>query len=180
MAASPPLPGKLPADDYDMHDSPEDLGRGWPLLGDPLQVCAAAIEPPFREADKAALDHQKRHRQLTTLGCHVRDLQAVLIAILQLGWPSLRHIPGMGIIELAFAAIAVGAVVLGIQSSRQANWLLERHKAERLRLAKFRFLIDSATWSPDAVVVAQQVAQLRAARSRISSFLRQATCTSGS
>jgi hypothetical protein len=38
-------------------------------------------------------------------------------------------------------------VVLGLAAARHPHWLVERHKAERLRLLKYRFLTDPSLWS---------------------------------
>lgn len=48
------------------------------------------------------------------------------------------------------AVVALISVGLGLFAAQQVNWLLERHKAERCRLLKFRCLIDPALWSGPA------------------------------
>ena len=50
-----------PADD--MQDTADDR-KAWPELASMLDVCAEVIEPVFRKADKAALEHQRNHRRL--------------------------------------------------------------------------------------------------------------------
>jgi hypothetical protein len=48
--------------------------------------------------------------------------------------------------ELLAVVLGLLSVSLGIIASTQSSWLRERHKAERLRLLKFRFLAHRALW----------------------------------
>jgi hypothetical protein len=48
------------------------------------------------------------------------------------------------------AAIAFAAILLGIFTPRQMKWVFQRHKAERYRFLKFRFLVDPHLWGDDA------------------------------
>jgi hypothetical protein len=133
----------------DMQDTLADLKR-WPELAGTLQVCAEVIEPAFRRADQKALRHQRWHRLLTMLATSF-GTAAVVFAILQLAFADPIR-PAMARAEVFVAILASVAVVLGLGMAFQANWLVERNKAERLRLAKFRFLIDPELWSgADAV-----------------------------
>ena len=134
-----------PADD--MHDTPDDMAR-WPALAPMLDVCATVVEPAFRKADKAALRHQWIHRQLikwaTAFGT-----SAVVFAILQLAFAEQIGLEAMSVPEVIAVILGFAAVGLGLRAAIQANWLVERNKAERLRLAKFMFLIDPDVWSGD-------------------------------
>ena len=152
-------PGPFP-DDLDMHDSDEDMTR-WSLLRDRLEVRKKVIQPHFHMADESALTHQRYHRLLTKLAA-LCGTGAVLFAILQLAYSDLSSSHVMAVAEVVAVIAAFTAVVLGVISGRQGRWLLERHKSERLRLLKFRFLIDPATWSNAAAHVDQQVADVRA------------------
>ena len=127
----------------DMHDSPQDMPPSQPLR-DALALCRDTAEVGYRQADASALRHQRYHR-LLTITAAIFGTTAVLLAIVQLSglfrgiWPG--QLSG---IAVAFALIAV---IAGLVSSQRLNWLLERHRAERYRLLKFRFLIDPALWS---------------------------------
>jgi hypothetical protein len=126
----------------DMEDTPAELRR-WPHLQRALRVCSDVIMPTYLKADEAAIRHQRWHRWLT-LAAALSGTITVLAGILQLShlvspaWPLW--------VEVAAALFAVFAVLLGVLSLRQKRWLLERHKAERCRLLKYRFLIDPAIW----------------------------------
>ena len=131
----------------DMEDTPEDLAR-WPGLAPVLDVCASVVEPPFRKADKAALRHQWIHRQLIKWAT-VFGTAAVVFAISQLAFADQVGLEATSIPEVIAVILAFAAVGLGLRAAFQANWLVERNKAERLRLAKFKFLIDPDLWSGD-------------------------------
>jgi hypothetical protein len=126
----------------DMHDSPRDMPPSQPLR-DALTLCQNTVEVGYRKADASARCHQRYHRLLTVIAASF-GTTAVLLAIVQLSglfrgmWPV--QISG---IAVAFALIAV---ITGLVSSQRLSWLLERHRAERYRLLKFRFLIDPALW----------------------------------
>jgi len=152
-------------DEPDMLDTPEDLAH-WPAMADPLRVCDRLILPAFRAADSAALRHQWYHRLLTKLAATC-GTGAVLFAILQLAYPDFLGGRTVDVVEVVAAIAALAAVVLGLISGRQSRWLLERHKAERLRLAKFRFLTDPITWSDLPTSVEQRAGELRAQIKRI-------------
>ena len=66
----------------------------------------------------------------------------------------------MSTLETVSALAALVAVVLGLFIAFKARWLLERHKAERLRLLKFGFLLDPDVWCDDDRF-ANRVQQLR-------------------
>lgn len=127
----------------DMHDSPQDMPHGQPLR-DALTLCGDTVEVGYRKADASALRHQRYHR-LLTITTAIFGTTAVLLAIVQLS----GLFPGMWPVQLSGIAVgfALIAVIAGLVSSQRLNWLLERHKAERYRLLKFRFLIDPALWS---------------------------------
>jgi hypothetical protein len=151
-----------------MFDTPEELAR-WPVLAEPLRQCESAIGPAFRAADAAALAHQKVHRRLARLaaGC---GTAAVLFAIVQLAFPGLIRGHQLVFAEVLAVAAAAAAVILGLVSSRLPSWLVERHKAELLRLAKFRFLIDPAVWTGDREAQRRRAEALRADVQRITAL----------
>jgi len=131
--------------DYDIIDTEEDLSKYLPL-SNALKKCRETITPTFDLADKTALRHQKYHRALTNVAV-VFGTIAVLLAILQLTGFVATHLPMW--VEVLAAIMALCAVIVGLIQSRQTMWLLQRHKAERCRLLKFRFLIDPELWAND-------------------------------
>lgn len=141
----------------DMRDTPQDLAR-WPELAEALRVCEEVLGPLYRASDEAAKKHQRQHRLLTVVAAVCGTL-AVLFAILELS--HLVHLEWLTELELGVTVIAVAAVVLGGLASRQSQWLLQRHKAERCRLLKFRFLIDPVLWGSSGTISGQRVEQLR-------------------
>jgi len=147
--------------------------RGWPelelssgALQAQLAASQAAVEAIFFTADALALRYQRRHRKITILSA-VFGTTAVLLAIVQLSGLFAEGWSRWG--EFVAAVIALFAVGLGIVSALQQTWLLERHKAERCRLAKFRLLTDPALWSGDA----------NAIRNRIEQFSKEVQAISG-
>jgi hypothetical protein len=127
----------------DIHDSAEDLST-WGRLADVLLICQGEIEGGYADADKEANHCQGQHKSLTIVAAAAGSF-AVIVAILQLT-ELRRGFAPMPILEGVAALIAIGAVVAGIWSKRQPGWFLARHKAERCRFLKFRFLIDPALW----------------------------------
>ncbi len=57
--------------------------------------------------------------------------------------------------------------MLGSLAAFQVRWLVERNKAERLRIAKFRYLIDPELWSGDPAVESRKRAEIDAEVKRI-------------
>ena len=134
-----------------MHDEPAILKEG-SLLAGPLGVCRDVVQDPFEAADSRAISLQRYHRFLT-IAAAFTGTAAVIFAILQLGYPTLGG-ARIGELELVAAGAAGLAVVLGLFAEFQSNWLLKRHVAERLRLAKFAYLIDPRAWSGDPCSIA--------------------------
>jgi hypothetical protein len=154
--------------DFDMDDTREQLAW-WPLLQNPLEICAREVVPAYKRADAAALRHQDRHRKLANLAA-LFGTAAVLLAIFQLAFQEIAEQLGMGEIptlETVSALAAFIAVVLGLLIAIKARWLLERHKAERLRLLKFHFLLDPDIWREDDPVT-NTVTQLRDSVAQVS------------
>jgi hypothetical protein len=149
--SSPSSPGPqsspLPPPIDDMHDTPEDLAR-WPQLAGDIQVCAEVIEPAFRKADRAALRHQWYHRQLVKWAT-VFGTAAILFAVLQLAFGDALGLHQIAFDELVAVALALAAFVLGSLVAFQIRWLVERNKAVRLRMAKYKYLIDPELWDGD-------------------------------
>jgi hypothetical protein len=129
--------------DYDMFDSTEDLVRYRPIAG-ALETLDGILGTTYDVADKGAIRHQKHHRALTLLAA-VFGTAAVLFAIAHLS--GIFPAPWPMWVEVLAATVATCAVLLGVVQAQHMQWLLQRHKAERCRLLKFRFLIDPGLWS---------------------------------
>jgi hypothetical protein len=130
----------------DMHDTPEEMAR-WGPLAAALQRCQEKIEPAYRAADRPASRFQKQ-RQAITISAAIAGTVAVLLATFDALDFSRFIVP-----TLYFgggAAIAFAAVLLGIVTLRRVKWMFLRHKAERFRFLKFRFLLDPNLWGDDA------------------------------
>jgi hypothetical protein len=112
------------------------------------------------KADSAAGRHQLLHRILTWVTA-LCGTGAVLFAIAQLADPHLLGGRALEGAEVVAILLALAAISLGLISGRQSRWLLERYKAEQLRLAKFRFLLDPATWRATWKSKEERVDQLR-------------------
>jgi len=110
-----------------------------PLLRNALLVLDRELGPLFEHSDQASLRHQVYHRTLTVLAAASGTL-AVLLAIIQLSgivpspWPTWA--------EVLAASLAFAAVFVGVSQKRHPRWLLERHRAERCRLARYALLTD--------------------------------------
>lgn len=165
---------------HDMDDS-RDMPEVQPLR-DILQYCQENVLPQFRDADDAALKYQQEHRRraesVAWLGA-----AAVILAVFQIfagtigldgdtpalrGWPDWsvapaqalwrltgHLVPALPMLEFLVVAAMVGLVLYGIRSYTKEEWLLERYKAERLRLLKFAFLLDPVLWGHDPKGVAR-------------------------
>jgi len=131
----------------DMHDTPEEMAQ-WRPLAAALQSCQEIVEPAYRAADRTAVHFQRQH-QTITVAAAIFGTVAVLFAILQLPRIISGFVFSIPVAEGITAAIAFIAVVLGIFTLRQVGWMFLRHKAERFKFLKFRFLIDPHLWAAD-------------------------------
>ena len=126
----------------DMHDTPEEMAR-WEPLAAALQRCQEKVEPAFRAADRPASRFQKQ-RQAISISAAIAGTVAVLLATFDAldfrGFLVPMQYFGVG------TAFAFVAILLSIVMLRQVNWMFLRHKAERFRFLKFRFLIDPHLW----------------------------------
>jgi hypothetical protein len=104
---------------------------------------AAGIAPVRREltaaydrADRRARHYRRLHHGATWIAA-LCGTAAVCTAILQL------HVDHrlLHLLEPYVAAAALAAVLLGLWLSLMPQWILERHKAERLRMLKYDFLL---------------------------------------
>ena len=134
-----------PADD--MHDTPEEMAQ-WKPLTAALQSCQEIVEPAYRAADLTAVQFQRQHQSITVAAA-IFGTVAVLFAILQLPRIISGSFVSIPVAEGITAAIAFVAVLLGIFTLRHVGWMFLRHKAERFKFLKFRFLIDPHLWGAD-------------------------------
>jgi hypothetical protein len=106
-------------------------------LNDALVICNSTVEQCWARADAAAVHYQRRHRVIVDV-IAVTGTLAVVLGTVTLSQPigSLA----VRVSEAVAAAAAIVAVVLGLWAGYQRNWILERHKAERLRLIEYRAL----------------------------------------
>jgi hypothetical protein len=147
---APPIGGD------EMHD--KDEGNRPPRLEEYLLACADVLVKPFEDADSASLSQQIRHRETTRTAATALSAAIIVAAINAVLEPVLgREATWIGLVfEAAFALIALVAVVAGYIRFSRDGWLLERARAEQIRLAKFRTFGDAGFWcgprpDPDAV-----------------------------
>jgi hypothetical protein len=133
----------------DMFDSPREM-QGDGLLPRALRILAEVCKP-YWVADRKAITQQNEHRHITKFALAFATA-SVSLAIFQLPFLGQMH----GWQELIFPAIEAIAVVFtiyyvrrGLKLAVQKEWLLERHKAERFRFLKYRWLLDLVTKSKD-------------------------------
>lgn len=142
---------KGPEPDDDMHD-PGDRGAPFPL-GEFLTICdpglGATSEPPslrkdFEEADRKANRAQDAYSRVVRFAA-VLGLLALLIGLAQRLWAP-RPEEFWLEVEFAYTAVALLFVLAAMLSGKQEHWLSERFRAERLRLLKFKLLIEPKLW----------------------------------
>jgi hypothetical protein len=136
-------PGRVPDSAGDMRDSADEIAFWAPLE---LAACAP-IAAEFERVDTLALTHQKWHRRLT-LGATLSGGLSVLCSVWDLGFgqvvPSMEDwLPWVEVVALAGLILSIG---LGLWKERKNQWLINRHKAELYRLARFEFVIHPAIW----------------------------------
>jgi RyR domain-containing protein len=123
-----------------------------PKLGEALLHCRSRLLPDYRALDTRALDLQWGHFWFARAVIALATF-AILVALLQvyalLPPPILWLAPSLRALEVAAGVFAMLVVGAGIMTGTHAEWLLCRHKAERLRYAKFRLLTSPDFWSPE-------------------------------
>ncbi len=135
------LPHKAVERVDDMDDSRD--GPSMQPLHDALLECQQLIVPSFRRTDRAAIRYQKLYR-VFAYAAATGGAAAVVLATFQLSdlsW-SARVVNW----EAVAAFLTLLIVLLGMALSLKDRWLLERFKAERLRMLKFNFLMEPAAW----------------------------------
>ncbi len=131
----------VPDNVKDMDDEVE-VAQEWPpsppLLA-AIAYCQATLKPAYDGANTLALAHQKKHQRLTVFAALAGGI-AVIFAIMELTPLELwfEQQPKALAVAEVLAALAAGAAVWwGVRAAFHDHWLLERHRAERIRLLKF-------------------------------------------
>lgn len=146
--------------DDDMHD-PKDRGAPFPL-GEFLTLCDPCAESPdaqpclrkdFEKADVNAIEAQSAYRSVVGTAA-ILGLVALLLGLGQRIWlPEAsgdQKPPNPWLVaEFFYTVVALLFVLAALLTGKQAHWLSERFKAERLRLLKFKLLIDPKLWHAD-------------------------------
>lgn len=129
----------------DMHDVDREIAeyeRSAPVLHRALKEIRESLEDAFDEADRRAKAHREGYKRTTGVATASGTL-AVVLTITQLALERLGHTSSvLETLELIAVVIVGIAVVWGLVRHRQENWLLERYRAEQLRLLKFASLTD--------------------------------------
>ena len=119
----------------------------FPQLHAALAFLDDKVRPLWQVLDREANERQAKHKWIARIAI-VFGVVAVLMVLLQFGLQA-SEIPGRelaGGIELAAALVAAAAVTAGIATDCDHKWIIARHKAERLRILKFRTLGSPDTW----------------------------------
>lgn len=156
---------KVPASD-DMRD-PFGEAAELPLLSRFLHEFGPVVEA-FHAAEERAFIFQRQYRK-DVEAVKWTGLIAVLLAILILflhdepyQWPFLGNLVLVAACTEAIAgAIALLVVFFGNARSHKNRWLLERNRAERCRMLKFRTMVDPEIWYGQETVQVRQLVEWR-------------------
>jgi hypothetical protein len=148
-ARAPGAPQGRPIDD-DMHDGAEELasaGRLPPLRAALVEIDDELVDA-FDHLDRRAIRNQRFHRRITLLtaitGSAALLVSALDVALARLGGGAVESLDR---IETALVLVTGGLVAVGVMQTWLLHWLLDRFKAEQLRLLKFGMLVDPRLWS---------------------------------
>jgi hypothetical protein len=148
-----------------------------PQVQEALSALNEILLPVYTHADREALKHQKAHRRLTIISVMAGTIAVVLaivqLAIVQLSAVVAEHVVWVKGSELLAVILGLLSVSLGIIASTQNSWLRERHKAERCRLLKFRFLAHRALWCQGVAGIEAWRHELRCEIEQIQAIDRQ-------
>jgi hypothetical protein len=147
----PENPSPLPGRPFDMDDSPEALAPAYPLH-EALLLSQQLLVSTHERSDHEAARLASRVRNLNLWSSWAGVAALALIAVetslsALVGTPSAGLASSIRIGEGAAAVTALGALAWGAFGSASKKAILERHRAERCRLLKFRFLIDPNLWT---------------------------------
>lgn len=134
---------------FDMDDSP-DLSRLKPFsrLHDAVAWLNEHVTTCWRKADTEAMGHQSRHQWLARTAV-ATGVGAIILAIVLLALK--QSLPGFITVAVWIEGLTVLAGVIsvgvGLWAKSDRQWLGCRHRAERLRMLKFRALARTELWS---------------------------------
>lgn len=137
-------PGKRALGD-DMVDSSKWLSSE--TLGEALRFCQEQLSADYQNLDWWARFWQKA-RLYAAMLVTLLGLVAVVAALVLLPTSELGYIPPRHEwVEVLAVSFAFLTVIFGVWLSMHQGWLLDRHRAERLRRRKFHYLISPALWA---------------------------------
>lgn len=133
---------------FDMDDAPDlALLSPFPPLHAAVAWLNGHVTPIWSAADAAAMRHQTRHQWLARVAV-ATGAGAIILAVVQLAlkqsWSGFSTTAAWieGVIVLA-GVISVG---VGLWAKSDRKWLGCRHRADRLRMLKFRALARPELW----------------------------------
>jgi len=121
----------------------------WPRLPPGFEQPKQDLLMAYLAADAEARWRFRQHKIAVVLSA-VFGTAAVIAAIIEL---AIGENPYPRYVEVFCAALAAVAVGLGIGSHFMKKWLLERHRAERCRFAKYRVLVQLAAAGDEPAAV---------------------------
>ena len=136
IEASEPPATCAPAGSYSTDDMEE-----WPSLPPGFGPPKEDLLNIYRVSDAEAKKGLHDHRWAVGLSA-VCGTAAVVVAIFELYLN--KETMGGAVAESVFALLALAAVIIAIFAAWMPKWLLERHRAERCRFAKYRALVRLA------------------------------------
>ena len=120
--------------------STDDMEQ-WPSLPPGFGPSKDDLLNIYRAADAEAKKGLRDHRWAVGLSAAC-GTGAVIVAIFELYLN--KETMGGALAESGFALLALAAVIIAIFAAWMPKWLLERHRAERCRFAKYRVLVRLA------------------------------------
>jgi len=106
-----------------------------------LSETKAKMVQGYEVADAKAQSHLRWHRR-ASWATALLGTYAILLAVWQLFDPKAGLLPQ--VLEIFTVTVALLAVIVGVWATFMKEWLVQRHRAERLRFLKFEFLLDVA------------------------------------
>ncbi len=134
---------------FDMFDADElPVLEPFPRLHNAVAWLGQQLTPQWRTADGEAMRHQSRHQRLARIAI-ATGAGAIILAVVQLAlrqsWP--RMLATAGGLEIVIVLAAVASVFVGHWARSDRHWLGFRHRAEQLRMLKFRALARPELWA---------------------------------
>jgi RyR domain-containing protein len=120
--------------------------EAWPALPPGFEEPKKALLKLYRHADRLAESSLLEHKWTVRVSAFCGTL-AVTAAILELASPG-KNLSQV-VPEFVLALFALAAVLFGLRVALAPKWLLERHRAERCRFAKYRVLLRLAGTGDD-------------------------------